>query len=230
MAEKMPRRLVLLSSAAIGAIYAVGYVATRNADSTIAAAAPATTAAPTAQPAVQSVPQVPVNAGIAVAQAPAGAIQAPAAATATTTPPVTIQQAAPGTVTAAPTARATAVPATATAVPRTVYVAPKATATAAPVAGSASAATSQYKDGTYSAWGTSRRGNVQTAVTIAGGKIARVTITSTTTQYPESWIAQLPSEVMAAQSTNISLVSGATLSSMAFRNAVDGALQQAQNG
>src|SRR5207247_7946626 len=41
-----------------------------------------------------------------------------------------------------------------------------------------------YQDGTYSGTGTSRRGNVSVSVTVQSGRIATVTISNITTQYP----------------------------------------------
>jgi uncharacterized protein with FMN-binding domain len=64
-------------------------------------------------------------------------------------------------------------------------------------------------------------------VTVQGGKISAVQNTGSTTHYSTSRIAQLPGEVVAAQSSNIKLVSGATYSSQAFKSAVSQALAQA---
>jgi uncharacterized protein with FMN-binding domain len=84
-----------------------------------------------------------------------------------------------------------------------------------------------YHDGTYSGTGSNVLGNVTVAVSIQGGKIAQVQITSCNMHYPEYWIDGLPAEVMTAQSTNIDVVSGATASSAAFLDAVMQALAQA---
>ena len=235
MAEKMPRRLVLLSSAAIGVVYVAGYVGTRTADAQLAsgndtvavAAAQTTLAANTTQQAVapQTAPRVALG---KVQAAGATSTTTTAATTAAAAPATTTSAQLPATATAVP-ATATAVPPTATAKPSTVYVAPRATATPAP-AKSTTQNASQYKDGSYTAWGSSRRGDVQVDVTITSGNIAKVTITDSTTQYPVAWISRLPGQVVAAQSANIPLISGATYSSMAFRSAVATALNQAQNG
>jgi uncharacterized protein with FMN-binding domain len=106
-------------------------------------------------------------------------------------------------------------PPTATAAP-----APPPTATAAP-------ARSGYRDGTFTALGTSRRGDIQVALTIRGGRITNVAITDASTQYPVSWIAPLQGEVVARQRAQVDLVTGATSSSLAFRGAVQQALAQA---
>lgn len=83
-------------------------------------------------------------------------------------------------------------------------------------------------DGTYSGLGTSRYGNVEVSVTVKNGKIANVAITRCTTSYPESLIDPLPAQVVAHQSAQVDLVSGATYSARAFQTAVLQALQQAQ--
>jgi len=65
------------------------------------------------------------------------------------------------------------------------------------------------------------------ALTIKGGRIAGLTITGASTQYPVSWISALPGEVVTSQSARVDLVSGATYSSLAFEGAVQDALSQA---
>ncbi len=94
---------------------------------------------------------------------------------------------------------------------------------------SATAKTGSYKDGTYTGMSSNRIGGVQVAVTIKSKKIASVQITDCTTSYSESNIAGLPDQVVARQSANVDLVSGATLSSEDFQGAVQQALQQAQS-
>jgi uncharacterized protein with FMN-binding domain len=90
-----------------------------------------------------------------------------------------------------------------------------------------SSTTAVYRDGTYTGSGTSRRGNVNVSVTIQGGRIANVTISSVTTQYPVSRIAALPAQVVARQSGQVDNVSGATYSAQAFSLAVQAALSKA---
>src|SRR5579864_3818545 len=84
-----------------------------------------------------------------------------------------------------------------------------------------------YRDGTYSGSGTSRRGGVSVAVTVAGGRITNVSISRVTTEYPSSRISALPAQVVARQSSQVDNVSGATFSAQAFHQAVQAALQQA---
>jgi uncharacterized protein with FMN-binding domain len=98
----------------------------------------------------------------------------------------------------------------------------------ASAASTTSTPTTAYADGTYSGTGTSRFGNVNVSVTVSSGKVTNVQITSVTTSFPESRIASLPAAVVASQSANVNVVSGATYSSTAFKQAVQQALSQAQ--
>lgn len=75
--------------------------------------------------------------------------------------------------------------------------------------------------------GTSRHGSVWATVVIQNGRIASAQITNATTRYPTARIAILPGEVVAQQTANVNYVSGATDSSMAYREAVASALAQA---
>jgi uncharacterized protein with FMN-binding domain len=85
-----------------------------------------------------------------------------------------------------------------------------------------------YKDGTYSAWGTSRHGDIQATVTVRNSKIIYASITECLTQYSCSWVAPLPPQVVQRQNAEVDFVSGATQSSNAFYYAVLGALKQAK--
>ncbi len=242
MAERISRRLVLMSSAAIGAVYLAGYLDTRSADAGLASAnttslgavpaggmastttdtapvaqaqvAAATTAntAPTTAPSTAAPPSAtPKPASTALPQQAAAPVRQAAEAPPTATVPV--QRAVP------PTPRTpTAVPPTATAKPAPTAI-PRPTATAVPTG---------LRDGTYTGVGNSRRGAIQAALTVKDGRITNVAITGASTQYPVSWISQLPPEVVAAQSSQVDLVSGATYSSLAFQGAVRQAIAQAQ--
>jgi uncharacterized protein with FMN-binding domain len=86
----------------------------------------------------------------------------------------------------------------------------------------------QYKDGTFTGQGTSRRGDVWVSIQVQGGQITNVSITRSTLQYPLRDIANLPSEVVQRQSAQVDIVSRATYSSMAFRGAVTQALSSAR--
>ena len=81
-----------------------------------------------------------------------------------------------------------------------------------------------YKDGLYFGWGTSRHGDIQASVLIAGGKIVSAVIAQCLTRYSCSWIDKLPGQVVTRQSPNVDYVSGATESSDAFFEAITQAL------
>jgi uncharacterized protein with FMN-binding domain len=86
----------------------------------------------------------------------------------------------------------------------------------------------QYKDGTYSGWGTSRHGDIETTVTIAGGRITSAVITQCLTRYSCSWVSHLQGQVVTRQSAEVDYVSGATQSANAFYYAVVQALSKAR--
>lgn len=88
---------------------------------------------------------------------------------------------------------------------------------------------SLYKDGTYKGTGMNRRGYIEVTVAIKGGKINNVDISQFDMHYSESDIDGLPQQVVQIQSAQVQNVSGATYSTMAFEDAVQQALQQAQN-
>ena len=181
--NKMPRRLVALSSSAIAAIYFAGLVTTHGADASIGAASAAT-----------AVPSI--------------------VATSTTTLPSVTPTATATNATSTTTRATAAATATSTSVPS---VAPTTT----------TAATGAYLDGSYTGSGTSRRGSITVTVTVSGGRITNVALTSVNTEYPGSRIASLPAQVVARQSANVDNVSGATYSAQAFRLAVQAALAKA---
>jgi uncharacterized protein with FMN-binding domain len=87
---------------------------------------------------------------------------------------------------------------------------------------------SGFKDGVYYGWGTSRHGDIQAAVEIKDGKIARAYIAQCLTRYSCSWVSALPPEVVQRQSAEVDVVSGATESSNAFYYAIVEALKQAK--
>jgi uncharacterized protein with FMN-binding domain len=205
----MPRALVALSASAVAAIYLAGYLRTQAADASIAAAAvptltvgqgaPIAAAAPTAAPPPLAVVQR-QPAGTP-RTATDGASPAPGAGATSSSPPTSATGGSPG-------SSASGNPASSAAT------------------GGAQAA---YTDGTFTGQGTSRRGDVWVSVQVQGGRIANVTITRSTLQYPLRDIANLPAEVVQRQSAQVDIVSRATYSSQAFRAAVTQALSAAKN-
>ncbi|UTE72899.1 FMN-binding protein [Rossellomorea marisflavi] len=85
-----------------------------------------------------------------------------------------------------------------------------------------------YADGTFSGQASNRIGAVTVAVTIQNDQITNVDITDVNTHYSSSYINDLPSEVVSKQSYDVDNVSGATLSTEDFRNAVQSALEKAK--
>jgi uncharacterized protein with FMN-binding domain len=201
MAKKMPRRLVALSASAVATIYLAGLMSTQPVAESVAATAADTSVVATTD----------------------------LISTATSTPSVVVGASAAATPTASATATSTAAGAATPGTSATATPATASTATPGTSAMATSTATgSAYADGTYSATGTSRFGNVTASVTIASGKISNVQITKVTTSFPMSRIASLPAQVISAQSANVNVVTGATYSSQAFKQAVQTALTQAQ--
>jgi uncharacterized protein with FMN-binding domain len=86
----------------------------------------------------------------------------------------------------------------------------------------------QWKDGTYTGWGTSRHGDIEAQVVIEGGRIASATIAQCLTRYSCSVIGKLPPQVAERQSPEVDYVSGATQSTNAFYYAVVEALTKAK--
>ena len=87
---------------------------------------------------------------------------------------------------------------------------------------------SQWKDGVYSGWGTSRHGDIQATVEVREGRIISAAISQCRTRYSCSWIAHLPGQVVSRQSAEVDYVSGATQSTDAFYYAVVDALTKAK--
>ncbi len=85
----------------------------------------------------------------------------------------------------------------------------------------------RLRDGQYFGIGAGRAGSIGVMLTVEGGKITGVRITTSTMHYPTKLIAKLPAEVIARQGASVDLVSGATFSSRAFIAAVADALARA---
>lgn len=228
--------LVALSSAAVLAVYAAGYARTRSAAQRLAdevrrprpvvhgaadagspvmpeppaASVPAPVAAPAARPAEQP-----------VAPQAAEATRRPGSQRSTSTVKAASAKKGPAKTSAdplAPIVAAPALPLMANAVPGSTEI---------PLE-PPPPAQSQYKDGTYSGWGSCRHGDIEATVVIASGRIASARISRCLTRYSCSWIAALPPEVVSRQSPEVDYVSGATQSTNAFYWAVVEALSKAK--
>ena len=96
---------------------------------------------------------------------------------------------------------------------------------------------SQYKDGTYTgSIDNAFYGNVQVSATIQDGKITAVNFLQHPDENPNSIYVNnaampyLQQEAIKAQSSNVSVVTGATYTSQAFMQSLSNALSQAMQG
>jgi uncharacterized protein with FMN-binding domain len=234
--KKVANSLLALSSAAVLAVYTAGYLRTKSAADrfTVQAAARRPLPLPSAPPVRVEPPPI-ASPEIVAAPAPAltksainGPLQRPAQrhlrdrsarSKKLITPPRvnTTDSEAPA---ALPLGPSLSVPEVA---PSRVEQAPVAATLVPPPP-----AKSQYKDGTYYGWGTSRHGDIQAAVVVQDGRIASATIAQCLTRYSCSVIAKLPPQVAERQSPETDYVSGATQSTNAFYYAVVEALAKAK--
>ena len=228
---KAPAGLLALGSAAIIAVYSVGYARTRG---------PGVRFAET--PAIRRPARPPEAATASAGQPVAPPVTEVRAAATRTLPglsePLPVAPARPRPAVASSVApreaQAAQPPAAVSSEPDAALAVPaKAEATTSDTAaGSVDPAPpvskSQYRDGTYSGWGTSRHGDIQATVVIEDGRIASATITQCLTRYSCSIIDRLQGQVVSRQSPEVDYVSGATQSTDAFYYAVVEALSKAK--
>lgn len=88
-----------------------------------------------------------------------------------------------------------------------------------------------YKDGTYTGTGTGFRGTTTLSITISGGAVTDVQVVSyqDDAKYFDRAFQTISSDVIAAQSAQVDVVSHATFSSNGIIQAVSDALSQAKN-
>jgi uncharacterized protein with FMN-binding domain len=234
--------LVALGSAAVLAVYAAGYSRTRAAAAQYEmqsenrrprpaspSPSPARTAAAAPAAAIAAATHVGTDTGRDIRPAHVAAATRPTKhSSSATRASVEATKHEDSTPTKSPsdtaTSRITAPPATPTP-DSTKAVAARATDSATKTAANAGAA---YKDGTYSAWGTSRHGDIEATVLIKGGRIEAAIVSQCLTQYSCSLISELPIQVVLRQSPEVDFVSGATQSTNAFYYAVVNALKKAK--
>jgi uncharacterized protein with FMN-binding domain len=233
--KKVANSLVALSSAAVLAVYAAGYLRTRAAADRFTVQAESRPGRPNptgeggrpAIPAPATAPASPKPQGedrpkplSDAAPAPVAAVPKPepirkkpraTAAVSAPKPSGDAKQAAPPAVPAIPAVE----PSPVVAPPPPPEPPP---APAKPV----------YKDGTYLGWGTSRHGDIQAQVVIEDGRIKAATIAQCLTRYSCNVIVNLPPQVAQRQSPETDYVSGATQSTNAFYYAVVDALSKAK--
>jgi len=249
---KMDHKMVALCAAAIGIIYSAGYVVTETSvlaqDSPPAIASTQQTskvsAEDTTTPKSQDISDLKVPATTAPTAKAQEVSKVTVPATTTATPQAqavaNVPAPAPAPAPAATTPQAQDVPNVTVPVANTSTVntqivpdttAPIQKAPSTPVSSTPSTATTQgkYRDGTYIGQGSSQIGALVVSVTVKQGKIVSCVITKCSTRYSISSIDPvLPNEVLARQSGNIDIVSGATKSAQVFKVAIQDALNQAK--
>lgn len=241
--HRVSKSLVALSSTAVLAVYATGYVRTQPAAERFAAeeaarkpglpkapdvvATPVETAVTATSNEVLTVALLPSPQSV---QPPSSEPSTPAVvpippanetASMASTPPAVVRATSiipPSPVIPAATTSTAALPVAL--VPPTTVTVPATTPVAALVG--------KYKDGTYIGWGTCRHGDIQVGVVIKEGRIFSVLITQCLTRYDCDIIAKLPKQAVARQSADVDYVSGATQSTNAFYYAVVEALSKAK--
>jgi uncharacterized protein with FMN-binding domain len=222
--KKVANSLVAMSSAAVLAVYAAGFVRTKAAAERFAEQSTERRPrqAPARQPEVSS--EV-IEAKLNTAPMPIpGHIEVDTGAK----PEAKTEAPAPKTDAAQPKPAQTS-----TQISTQITTAPAAApvAAVAPAAPAASTAPisppAPWKDGTWKGWGTCRHGDLQAAVVVENGKITSATIADCQTRYSCDVIDKLPPEVVKRQSADVDRVGGATQSADAFYYAVYEALRQA---
>ncbi|KRM17327.1 FMN-binding domain-containing protein [Companilactobacillus nantensis DSM 16982] len=98
-----------------------------------------------------------------------------------------------------------------------------------------SSTTGKYKDGTYTGSSTSTRwGDVQVQITIAGGKLTKINVLNSpnseqkSVEINEQALPTYKSEAIKAQSASIQQISGATETYKGFTGSLQNALNQAE--
>ena len=101
--------------------------------------------------------------------------------------------------------------------------------TAALIAALVGSTAAAAKDGVYKATAVGRNGDVTVQVTIKNDKIADIQIADWSETHPIADLpsTQIPADIIKYQTTNVDIVSGATLTSFAIRNAVRDCVKQA---
>jgi uncharacterized protein with FMN-binding domain len=101
---------------------------------------------------------------------------------------------------------------------------------ATPEPAPAASSESPWHDGTYTGWGLSRHGDIEARVTIKHGGIVAVGIATCATRYPCYVIDEILQQPLFRQSADVDRVSRATESADAYSDAVWQALQKAEAG
>jgi uncharacterized protein with FMN-binding domain len=229
---KVSNSLVAASCAAVLAVYAAGHWRTRDEARRMQTLAQERRPARTERPAVTGT--IPAAIEVAAPQSP------PAVSLATSPPKVA------ATAPSAPAVAAKASPEPAEVAPPPV-ASPQATPTPADTSIADVAATgaiepepvsslppepvpapaANWRDGTYTGWGTSRHGDIKAQVVITNGRIVESSIASCETRWPCDVISSIIDQPVARQSADVDRVSRATESANAYYYAVLSALEHA---
>lgn len=237
--KKVANSLVVMSSAAVLAVYSAGYVRTRPAaerlerqayERSLVRHAASTEVVPvvpvattSAEPGPRTTSEIPKSSAVKMHAKPKLAvIVAPE-----TTEPVVRANAMVKIPAAAPAPLPIETP-QAVVTTASIAATPAATPVEAPTTVPVIPAAKVWKDGKYVGWGGSRHGDIQATVVIQGGRIVSAAISDCETRYPCDVIERLPPQVAMRQSPNVDRIGGATESSDAFYSAVYFALQQAK--
>jgi uncharacterized protein with FMN-binding domain len=221
--DRVSNRLVVLSSAAVLAVYSAGYLRTRSAANELAERVARQVAARTAPVVVPALPPAQTESS-----------QVPE------TSPRPRKSAAPRSASTSSTSGDSDPPSTAARPPYGI-------GTAAPSASNDSASSDDqgsansftafdYKpgvrlnDGRYQGRGSSPHGDIVAEVVIQKGQIVYAGIADCLTRYSCSVIKHLPEQVVVRQSIGVDLVSGASESSFAFQDGIAAALARSQAG
>ena len=87
----------------------------------------------------------------------------------------------------------------------------------------------EWKDGSYTETAKGKRGDFEVTVVISGGKINNINVGNNqeTTDKGGNAIDKISSEVISAQTWDVDAVTGATITSEAFKDAIARCLEQA---
>jgi uncharacterized protein with FMN-binding domain len=217
--DRVSNRLVVLSSAAVLAVYSVGYLRTRAAADRLAARVTRQAAETAAQVVVPAPPPAPRQSSEAPQTDPRPRKNATARSSRASS------ASGDGDPSSAPAGSKNGI---GTAVP----VPPPASnnsasnddQSSANVAASDDKPGAPLKDGRYQGRGSSRHGDIVADVVIEKGQIVYAGIAECLTRYSCSVIKQLPQQVVERQSRDTDVVSGATESTDAFRDGISVAL------
>ena len=230
---KVSNDLVVVSCAAVLAVYSAGYWRTRDAARRLdTQSQERRTVAP--ERSADIVSPLPASEAVAEVQppeVPAELVAPPV--TADVAPEPTVAPVAPAKVIAAP------LPPSPETLPEAIPPVPAPGVAEAVVTSAAEAATiadsteasavpiASWQDGTYTAWGGSRHGDIKAEVIIRGGRIVESSIVSCETRWPCDVISEIINQPVERQSPEVDRVSRATASSDAYYFAIVQALEHA---